>query len=265
MSAKRRGKKIGFQRRTARRTRQQKRRLVAEALEPCVMLSSTPPTLPSDIVDFDETEGRDAIGVMVDDETGLKDGNVHVEPSRAMASTRVTSDTKFNYVVGGLFPRLPGPDGKLNIITSDSLRYDEESGAYIARESGQRGILDAHLRVTTEPVVIPNVHKLINKWLIPQLTHKTTPDLVFSQYHSKVLSKWTRLARNTSIHDLVQIGYSGPGAENGATNTDFWNAKSTIPGEKIPGTQVNLYDALRDLNNYHPASLVPTVGAGQIS
>ena len=223
-----REKKIAFKKRNARRTRQRNRRLVTEALEPRVMLSSTPP--------------------------------MPLEPSQAMASTSVASDAEFNYVVGGLFPQLP--NGEPNVIISDSLRYDEESRAYVARESGQRGTLEADLRVTADPVTIIGAHEFINDWLIPQLTDKDSPtskNSVFTKYYEKSVvtnnMKWTTAPRNNSIQNLIQIGYIGPGSENGATNTAFWNAKGTIPGEKIPGTQVNLYDAVKDLNNYDPASL----------
>jgi FtsP/CotA-like multicopper oxidase with cupredoxin domain len=230
MSSKSRGKKIGFQRRTTRRTRQRNRRLVAEALEPRVMLSSTPP--------------------------------MPLESSQAMASTSVASDTEFNYVLGGLFPQLP--NGQPNVITSDSLRYDQQSGAYVAREGGQRGILETHLRVTTEPVTIEGTHGFLNDWLIPQLTTKDNQESIFSKFFSKSVEpdkagnnslKWTSVPRNHSIQNLIKIGYKGPGYENGATNTPFWNAIGTVPGATIPGTQANLYDEVTNLDNYDPASL----------
>ena len=105
MSARGREKKSVFKKRRARRTGQRNRRLVAEALEPRVMLSVTAPLAPTPVV----------------------------------ASSSVASDVEFHYVVGGLFPQLP--NGQPNVITSDSLRYDQQLGAYVAREGGKQGIL----------------------------------------------------------------------------------------------------------------------------
>ncbi len=239
MSTRSRKKKMAFKKCNARRTRQRKRRLVAEALEPRVMLSSTPP--------------------------------MPLEPSQAMAS-----DVEFNYVVGGLFPQLPNGGGA-NVIISDSLRYDEESKAYVAKESEQRGTLETHLRVTTDPVTIPGTHNFLNDWLIPQITDNiwgddlTSNDSIFTRYYTKSVlpgnpkapnippgapvPKWESGSRNISIQNLLKIGYQGPGSEHAATNDTFWNAPGTIPGANIPGTDINLYDAVKDLKHYDPGAL----------
>lgn len=228
MSVRGREKKSVFKKRRARRTGQRNRRLVAEALEPRVMLSVTAPLAPTPVV----------------------------------ASSSVASDVEFHYVVGGLFPQLP--NGQPNVITSDSLRYDQQLGAYVAREGGKQGILETHLRVTTEPVTIEGTHGFLNDWLIPQLTTKDNQESIFSKFFSKSVEpdkagnkslKWTSVPRNHSIQNLIKIGYQGPGYENGATNTPFWNAIGTVPGATIPGTQDNLYDEVTNLDNYDPASL----------
>lgn len=156
----------------------------------------------------------------------------------------------FNFVLGGLFPD--------DIIVSSSLQF---SGNTITRSGGPM-MLEADLRITTDPVEIPGINNFIENWLVPQLNSvDTNPPprgrTSWAQMFSTVKNQWSGTPRNNSLTDLVQIGYVGLGAQNQATNNAFWNANGMTSDALFAAIQnAANYDIDALWGQYNPADLL---------
>lgn len=160
----------------------------------------------------------------------------------------VTSEdvlSEVNYRIGSLFPTLQ--DGTPNLILSSGLELRTIDGERRVVSSLQSGALNTPMRISSDPVSIPGIDRFLRDWFIPQITNTSDSKSLFNAYKNAVLGKWKKHARNRSIEDALKIGYIGPGADQSATNSEYWNSLGVVGSD--------LYQAVSDPSNYRPAEL----------
>ena len=75
------------------------------------------------------------------------------------------------YALGALFPKKA--DGSPNLVLSSSYQLLSEGGKYFVRranDQGLGGILEADIRISTDPINTIGISAFINDYLKPQLT-----------------------------------------------------------------------------------------------
>jgi FtsP/CotA-like multicopper oxidase with cupredoxin domain len=157
-----------------------------------------------------------------------------------------------NYVIGSLYPKTL--NGKPNVILSENLKLRKlgRNGELVISQSPNSTkptALNTSLNITSDPIKVGGVGKFLNNWYLPQIQNKTDSNSIFSNVQSNVIDNWSGQARNKSMTILGTIGYKGPGAEDSATNNDFWNTNGNTDNSDLYWKEIN------DLDNYDPAEL----------
>lgn len=155
-------------------------------------------------------------------------------PREAMANNQ----EQYNYVIGSLFPRKE--NGTANVILAKGLKIDPK-GTSIQRD-GQAGDLNTTLAVTTEPITIKGISNFVRDYYLPQLSAKTNPESIFSEYLGYLKNVYTKIPRSRSVSAASVIGYVGSGSEEGNSTEPYWNALGQV--DDIT------YQALTNLANY---------------
>ena len=160
-------------------------------------------------------------------------------------------DHSTNYVIGALFPRIPGTNDP-NVILSSSLAWAEQGDRVVNSTPGP-GIINPALSITTNSVTVPGLASFLNDWLIPQVSNQTAPASVFSQYFSGVLGSggsntgnFYTQSLNKTLESLALIGYRGQYYDHADSSVAPW---SSTPQQGDPFYEEVLKD-LRDLSNY---------------
>jgi FtsP/CotA-like multicopper oxidase with cupredoxin domain len=148
----------------------------------------------------------------------------------------------YNYVIGGLFPRV---NGVPNVVTSSSIHYDPATEAFVG--DGRLGGLETALHVTTAPVQVPGMNRYLGAWFVPQMIDKANPNSLFNTYQAAVVGAYTKKTRANSITNLRAIGYHGLDYDQAANSDAYFSAlgQSTDP----------LLAEIKKLSNYNPAAV----------
>ena len=168
----------------------------------------------------------------------------------ATVPPRPAAAPAFNYVVGALFPRRS--DGSPNVITASGITYDPGTSTFVATGNQPRGTLDTSLRISTDPITIPGVDRFLNDYYLPQITAKDPSDprsidSIFTEYHTELVSLYTRMPRNRAVAAAKAIGYVGLGATKDASTKPYWTAVGT--------TDDAVYTEISSVANYRPEEL----------
>lgn len=167
----------------------------------------------------------------------------------AMAGS-LKGDHVTNYVIGSLFPRIPGTNDP-NVILSSSLAW-ATSGDRVVSTAPGAGILDPALSITTNPVTVPGVESFLTNWLIPQVSNKSDSASIFSQYFSGVLGTGQKTGKfysqplNKTLETLALIGYRGQYYDYADASYGPW---SSTPKKGNAQSQA-IFKDLRELSNY---------------
>ena len=158
----------------------------------------------------------------------------------------------FNYVVGSIFPTIPGTSTP-NVIYSSSLKKTSDDGTtvFVQNDKDNTQTLETSLTISSKPVEIGGLNDYINYLNQSSVLTPTEEEKInvlnawknSSQQQSKsiwgnrlnkVLAQWTSTPLNNSLEDLVFIGYNGQFAndansnvakfaKNGKIGNEIWN------------------------------------------
>lgn len=157
----------------------------------------------------------------------------------------IKPNTDFNYLIGGLFPRLS--NGNPNIILADGLEYDPQNKKITSTTADPANLsLNTNLKIGTDPIQLPGADLYLSNFYLPQL-NPNNKNSIFYQLQNAYVSNWTNQARNRTMEGLKFIGYMGPGIEFSNSSDAFWSANGT--------TSDQFYTEIQKIDNYKPQKL----------
>ena len=162
----------------------------------------------------------------------------------------------FNYVVGSIFPTIPGTTTP-NVIYSSSLKKTSDDGTtvFVQNDAANTETLETSLTISSKPVEIGGLNDYINylnqsSVLTPTEQEKTNvlstwatnspqqSTSLWGNWLNKVLSQWGSTPVNNSLEDLLFIGYDGQYANDANSNVGRF-ANNGIVGDEIWNDVIN--------------------------
>ena len=158
------------------------------------------------------------------------------------------------YALGALFPKKA--DGSPNLVLSSSYKLLSEGGKYFVRranDQGLGGILEADIRISTDPINTIGISAFINDYLKPQLTGLDNPSTLGGTIANKYANGgfiWTAGPRSQAMVTLKDLGYRGPFLEGAVMDDAYWSGAFKTGSEADKAKDDEVIKAVTNLDHY---------------